>query len=152
MKIETLRDVLHWTTEFHQHLSSCLRHCSDKNESERAKMLLVYLAGHESELASVVSNFEKTGNTNALNTWCYEYIDKHPIIHHEHCNTPFAKLNATEIMEVIVDQHQQVIELYRYLFSRADIPSAKELLENLKSLEEHESMLMSQGANRLSDM
>jgi hypothetical protein len=55
-------------------------------------------------------------------------------------------------MEVISDQHQQVIELYRYLYLRADIPSAKELLENLKSLEEHESMLMSQGANRLSDM
>lgn len=55
-------------------------------------------------------------------------------------------------MEVIVDQHQQVIELYRYLASRADIPSAKELMESLRSLEEHEMMRMAQFANRFGDL
>jgi hypothetical protein len=69
-----------------------------------------------------------------------------------YCDEPFAKLNATEIMEVIVEQHEQVIELYRYLASRADIPSAKELLEPLKSLEEHEVMRAVQTANRFQDM
>lgn len=55
-------------------------------------------------------------------------------------------------MEVIIDQHQQVIELYRYLASRADIPSAKELLETLRSLEEHEVMRMAQSSNRFGDL
>lgn len=152
MQIETLKDVLHWTTEFHQHLSKCLLHCADKNESDRAKMLLGYLAEHEEKLAHVVDQFEKTGDSHALNTWGYEYLNKHPIVQHQHCDAPFAELDTMQIMAVIVEQQQQVIELYRDLFARADIPSARELLENLKSLEEHEAMLMSQGANRLDDL
>ena len=55
-------------------------------------------------------------------------------------------------MDLIVDQHQQVVELYRYLANRADIPSAKEMLESLVSLEEHEIMRVVHSANRFEDM
>ena len=150
MQIETLKDVLHWTREFHQHLSQCLSHCADKNMDDR--MILAYLSDHEKALTKVVSGFETSGDEHALNTWCYEYVAKHPIVRHAHCDAPFAELDATQIMEVIVDQHQQVIELYRYLASRADIPSAKELMESLRSLEEHEMMRMAQSANRFGDL
>lgn len=152
MQVETLKDVLHWTTEFHQHLSKCLAHCATQNDSERAKMLLDYLADHEKKLTHVVSRFEETGDSNALNTWCYEYVNKHPIVQHEYCNAPFSDLDAAQIMSVIVNQHQQVIELYRYLAERAGIPSAKELLEDLWSMEEHEMMRAVQAANRFEDM
>ena len=152
MQIETLKDVLHWTREFHQHLSQCLFHCADKNMEERARMILAYLSDHEKALTKVVSGFETSGDEHALNTYCYEYVAKHPIVRHAHCDAPFAELDATQIMEVIVDQHQQVIELYRYLASRAEIPSAKELMESLQSLEEHEMMRMAQSANRFGDL
>ena len=152
MQIETLKDVLHWTREFHQHLSQCLFHCADKNMDERARMILAYLSDHEKALTKVVSGFETSGDEHALNTYCYEYVAKHPIVRHAHCDAPFAELDATQIMEVIVDQHQQVIELYRYLASRAEIPSAKELMESLWSLEEHEMMRMTQSANRFEDL
>lgn len=152
MQIETLKDVLHWTREFHQHLSQCLSHCADKNTDERARMILAYLSDHEKSLTKVVNGFETSGDEHALNTWCMEYVAKHPIVRHAHCDAPFAELDAAQIMEVIVDQHQQVIELYRYLASRADIPSARELMESLRSLEEHEMMRMTQSTNRFSDM
>ena len=152
MQIETLKDVLHWTREFHQHLSQCLSHCADKNMDERARMILTYLSDHEKALTKVVGSFETTGDEHALNTWCYEYVAKHPIVRHAYCDAPFADLDATQIMEVIIDQHQQVIELYCYLASRADIPSAMELMESLRSLEEHELMRMAQSANRFGDM
>lgn len=152
MQVETLKDVLHWTREFHQHLSQCLSHCADKNTDERARMILGYLSDHEKTLSQLVSGFEKSGDEHALNTWCYEYVNKHPIVQHAHCDAPFADLDATQIMAVIVDQHQQVIELYRYLASRADIPSARELLEALRSLEENEMMRMAQSTNRFGDL
>lgn len=152
MQVETLKDVLHWTRAFHQHLSQCLSHCADKNTDERARMVLAYLSNHEKILSQVVSGFETSGDEHALNTWFYEYINKHPIVRHVHCDAPFADLDATQIMAVIVDQHQQVIELYRYLASRADIPSARELLETLRSLEENEMMRMTQSTNRFGDM
>lgn len=152
MQIETLREVLHWTKEFHQHLSKCLSDCADKNTDERARMILAYLYDHEKILTRVVDGFEQSGDEHALNTWCYEYVQKHPITKHAGCDAPFGDLDATQIMKVIVDQHQQIIELYRYLASRAEIPSARELLETLGTLEEHEIMRMAQSANRFSDM
>lgn len=152
MKIETLKDILHWTKEFHQHLSQCLSHCADKNTDKRARMVLDYLADHEKSLMKIVNGFASSSNEHALNTWCYEYVNRQPIIQHVHCDTPFADLDATQVIEVVVDQHQQVIELYRYLASRADIPSAQEMLESLKSMEEHEIMRMVQSTNRFGDM
>ena len=98
-------------------------------------MILAYLADHEASLAKVVNGFEKE-----------------PIVQHVHCEAPFAELDAVQIMDVIVNQHQQVIELYRYLAARADIPSAQEMLVSLTSLEEHEIMRMVHSCNRFEDM
>tara|TARA_R110001599_G_scaffold200428_1_gene397138 strand:+ start:1291 stop:1749 length:459 start_codon:yes stop_codon:yes gene_type:complete len=152
MEIETLKDILNWTQKFHQHLNHCLTHCADENMNERSQMLLTYLADHEKTLSKVIEGFLVSGQEHALNTWSYEYVNKQPIVQHVHCDAPFAALDSRQIIDVIVDQHQQVIDLYRYLSTRADIPSAKELLESLKSLEEHEIMRMVHSANRLEDM
>lgn len=152
MKIETLKDILHWTREFHQQLGNCLAHSTDSNDGYRERLLLDYLTEHEEKLAHVVETFEHSDNTNALNTWCYEFLNKAPIVQHQHSDAPFAELNTQQIMAVIVDQHQQVIELYRHLCARAEVPSAVELLENLKSLEEHEAMKIVHSANRLEDI
>lgn len=152
MQIETLKDVLHWSREFHQYLSQCLSHCAKTNPNERARMILEYLANHEKTLAEIAGGFATTGDEHALNTWCYEYVTHHPITQHDFCDTPFADLDEAQIMTVVVNQHQVVLELYQDISSRAVIPSAKELLERLRSSEEHEAMRMVQDTNRFSDM
>jgi len=152
MQVETLKDVLNWTREFHQHLASCMQHCATQNESERAKLLLDYLSDHEQKLVEVLDGFLDSADEKALSTWCYEYLDKHPIVHHEKCDKPFAEMSADEIITEITRQHGQIIELYRYLRGRDAALSWQELLDQLVSLEEHEAMRMSQAANRLHDL
>lgn len=152
MQVENLRDVLKWTREAHQLMASCMQHCVGENESARAKLLLDYLADHEQKLVGVLEEFEKTANASALNTWCIEFLDKHPITRHKKCEIPFAELSADEIHLEVMHQHGQIIELYRYLLNHADIPEAQGLLEQLLSLEEHEATRMSQAANRLHDL
>jgi len=152
VQVETLRDVLVWTREFHKNLSACLQHCFGKSENTRSQMLLEYLTKHEQEMSQTVDGFVKTAETRALNTWCYDYMDKHPILHSEQCHAPFQDLEPDEIMRVITDQHEQVIELYRYLYGRADIEETRELMEELKSLEEQGIKQMVQSVNRMRDM
>lgn len=152
MQAENLKDVLDWTIDFHQQLSLCLADCAKKNESERAKLLLDYFAQHEQDLTKVITEFKKTASSNALNTWCYEYLDKHPIMKHKHTDIPFADLDTLKITETVIHMHQQVITLYRDLMAQIVVNSAHELLEELLSLEEHEAMRMTQSANRLEDM
>lgn len=149
MQIETLKDVLHWTKEFHQQLAHNLAENGKSNDSDRAKMLLDYLDQHETKLAQTIAKFEETGDQNALNTWCYEFLDKHPITQHQQPDILLENLSSSEITTAIAKQHQQIIELYRYLHNRAETASAKELLENLLALEKHEVMQMVQNANRL---
>ena len=152
MQVETIRDVLNWTVSFHTNLKDCLTHCSTQNKDERARMVLTYLSDHEGSLARVVKGFIKTADEKALNTWCYDYMEKHPIIKHGHCDSPFKELDMAHIMEKVVNQHEQVLELYTHLYSRVDINSAKDLLDTIHDVQENEIRRMVQSANRFSDM
>jgi hypothetical protein len=152
VQAENLSDILDWTIDFHRQLSLCLADCVNENESERARLLLKYLAEREQALTKVVMEFKKTASSKALNTWCYEYLDKHPIIKHKHTDLPFINFSTLQITENVMHMHQQVITLYRDLTAQIVVNSAHKLLRELLSLEEHEAMRMSQSANRLEDL
>ena len=152
MQVETIRDALNWTENFHRHLYDSMIHSAETTGNARSQLLLKYLAEHEKKLANVVSEIEQSGDEDALGTWIYEYLDKHPIIDHEYCDASFSELKTEQIMEIIIHQHKQVIDLYSYLNDQAEIPPTQELMEEMRSLEEHEIMVMSQSANRLEDM
>ncbi|PCH85909.1 MAG: ATPase [Piscirickettsiaceae bacterium] len=152
MKIEKLKDIINWTRDSHEALANCMKRCVNENENARARLLLNYLIEHEEKLGNVLDEFNKSGNANALNTWCIEYLDKSPVVLRNDNDRPFAQMQADEIMGEISRHHQQIIELYTYLLGQADIPEAQDLLKQLVSLEEHEVMRMAQAANRLRDL
>ncbi|MBU6951343.1 ATPase [Hahella sp. HN01] len=152
MHAETLRNVLHWTKEFHQQLSKSLLQSAGLHENEGSRLLLDYLARHETLLSNVIDGFEHTGELKALNTWCYEYLEMHPTHPLADGEIHYESLNSQQIIETVMEKHQHIIELYRYLHAKAATPSTQELLENLMKLEEHEAMLMSQNGNRLDEM
>ena len=126
--------------------------CAAKNQNPRAQMLLDYFARHERSLSQMVSGFEHAADNKAISTWCYDYLDKHPILHSTECSAPFAELDDEEIMGVVTEQHDQVIDLYRYLHTKAEIPSTQELMDELESLESQETRQMVQGANRMHEI
>jgi hypothetical protein len=79
-------------------------------------------------------------------------LGNEPIDPHRACDRPFAQMSVEEICEAVFDLHNQVIELYRYLQGRAEIPEARELLQALLEMEEHETMRLAQQSNRIRDM
>lgn len=152
MKVETLKDVLEWTKLTHLNLSQCMAHCAEHHDSERARMLLKYLSGHESVLMTVLQGFIDVSSPKVLSTWCLEYLDRQPIVTHENCEASFISQDLSEIIEAVVAQHHQIISLYKHLHSRAEIPSVIELTKQLVELEEHYAMQMVQGSNRIEDI
>ncbi|HDY85935.1 hypothetical protein LCGC14_0996180 [marine sediment metagenome] len=152
MQVETLKDLLNWTVDFHHQLSGSLADSAGENDNERAKLLLNYLAEHEQNVCKIIKEFLTNANSNALNTWCYEYLNKHSIIKHTHADAPFADFDTAKINEAVTHLHQQVITLYEDLLAQIPANSAHELLEEVFSLEQHEAMRISQSANRLEDM
>lgn len=152
MKIETLKDVLHWTAELHRRLSQYLEEYGAQMHDERAGLLIDFLKKHETELAGLVSRFEATADDKALRSWCYEYFEKNPQWLQPVAELDFDTRDIESLMARIIEQHNRVIELYRYLHAQEGAPSAKELLQNLIELERHEAMLMAMGSNRLQDI
>ncbi|OMH31773.1 hypothetical protein [Motiliproteus sp. MSK22-1] len=151
MQIETIKDVLAWTRELHRYLQKCIHHCSEKSKSDRQMMLLNYLAEHENTLCDVIEKLEASSDDKALNTWCIEYVDKRPISPHGECEGSFSEMKVDEIMAEVFHMHNQVIELYRYLYSRAGASSPKGLLGALLELEQNESIQIALETGRLKD-
>ena len=152
MALKTLGEIVSWTRDLHQHLSECMQHCQHENESARAQMLLTYLSTHEARLDEVVSGFEKLGRDKALQTWTSEYLALHPIVVRESCDEPYAKMLSDDIVDEILGQHEEIITLYRFLETRAETKSTREIMTFLRELEESEVRVMMQAINRFADM
>jgi hypothetical protein len=152
MEVETLRDVIHWTKDVHLQLSECLSKCKKDNEDERAKMVLSYLSSYEKKLAKVFQSFEEKGDERALNTWCIEYINKFKRHNGGFSDEPFVGLNAQQVVATVVESHEYLMSLFNFLSMQAATASTKELMEEISSFEEHETMKMVQATNRFEDM
>lgn len=152
MEIKTFSDLIDWTRQLHSHLAKCLTHCSSKNEEERARLLLDYLAQHEASMEKMVTEFEVHADPKVMKTYIYDYLSYRPIQSHRVCNAPYATLGFDDICREVFDYHQQVIDLYRDIEERAEIPEAKALLGSLRALEEHEAMRLTRQTGRMSDL
>lgn len=150
MKLETLKDVLHWTGEFHRQLALHLMSGAKVRQDVRVQWLLEYLAAHERLLQHTLLGFQQQASVNALNTWCCEYLDKQPV--RLILALEFSKMSSAEIVAEVMAQHERLIGLYRYLLAKADTESARELLGQLLALEQHEAMRMARDAGRLDEL
>ncbi|WP_322002971.1 ATPase [Marinobacter alexandrii] len=152
MDIKTFGELINWTRDLHAHLARCLSHCATKNEEERARALLEYLATHESEMERIVNEFKSQGDSKALETRVYDYLSHHPIKTHRTCDEPYAQLDFEGICREIFDFHDQIEDLYRTMADKAEIPEARELLQSLLIMEENEAMRLARQIGRMDDL
>tara|TARA_Y100001933_G_scaffold37934_1_gene33777 strand:+ start:211 stop:669 length:459 start_codon:yes stop_codon:yes gene_type:complete len=152
MDIKTFGELINWTRDLHAHLARCLSHCATKNEEERARALLDYLATHESEMERIVNEFKSQGDSKALETRVYDYLSHHPIKTHRTCDEPYAQLDFEGICREVFDFHDQIEDLYRTMADKAEIPEAKELLQSLLTMEENEAMRLARQIGRMNDL
>ena len=68
------------------------------------------------------------------------------------CAVRYAKLDFAGISREVFDFHDQIIDLYKTLDGKAEIPEAKELLESLLTMEQNESMRLARQVGRMDDL
>ena len=118
----------------------------------RGQLLLAYLSAHERKLTDLLEIMESEGDIKALQTWCYDYLRSYPIEHAPTDDKDWSDLSTDEIMVRIENDHNRLIDLYRHLRDQVDTDPAQALVDELLSLEQHDAMAISQGANRLNDL
>jgi len=152
MEIRTFRDLVDWTRQRHAHLAKCLHDSAENHRDERASALLDYLARHEQLLERTIAEFEKQADPKVMDTLLYDYTGHKPIVLSPLPETGYANLDYDQIERDIFSFHEQVMELYEDLIANIDIPDVNSLLEDLKSLEQHEAMLVAQQVGRMDDI
>lgn len=152
MEIRTFSELIEWTRQLHENLAQCLSHCASRHGDERASLLLDYLASHETEMEKMVASFERQADSKVSGTYVYDYIPHNPITTHLVCDDHYAKLDADAIRAEVVDFHNQIINLYRTLLGKAEIPEAAELMQSLLDMEEHETKRLVYQVARMDDL
>jgi GTP-binding protein EngB required for normal cell division len=152
MEVKTFADLIDWTRQLHHHLAQCFAECASEHQTEKGRFLLDYLAEHEAQMEKMVLAFELKADPKMLHTYIYDYLSHTPIVTHRTCNKPYAILSFDDICKEVFDYHQQIIELYRDLSAKADIPEAIETLQELLKMEEHEVMRMARESGRMYDI
>jgi hypothetical protein len=145
MTIKKISDVVHWAREYHQLLAECLQQSKEHGLLDRGQLLLHYLSAHEIRLSETLNRFEHAADADslkALHTWCYDYLEQHPVKSHPDYDRPFTELSTPEIMQRLEHEHAQIIMLYKHLRGNVETPSAQDYMDQLISLEEHEGMLL----------
>ncbi|MDX1536866.1 hypothetical protein [Arsukibacterium sp.] len=152
MKVESFRDLLDWTSGYHQHLSNCFADSARAQSDKRSQLLLNYLADKEMDLATRVRGFKDVGEDKALNTWCTAHIDKHPLMVEAVCDDAYTTMDTNEIITEVEKQHELITLLYHNLMERSHPPKMQELLGEVHDLEKELAQQMMHGANRLEDI
>ncbi|MGO1232505.1 MAG: ATPase [Marinobacter sp.] len=152
MEIKTFADLIEWTRQMHEHHARCLKESAALNGNERISALLEYLGTHEDLLAREVAEYQNQADSKAMQTRLYDYGVHKPVEKNRTCDMQYNDKSFDEISREIFAFHDRVIALYDSLAGKAEIREAKELAEDLKELEEHESMRMAGSIGRMQDL
>ncbi|MEX2321267.1 MAG: ATPase, partial [Saccharospirillum sp.] len=140
MEIKTFEDLIEWSRELHHQMNRCMQSGMKAQTDERAKELLRYLADHEKALEEMVISFEQKADSKALKTHVYDYLSNGPVTTHRTCDASYDTLDYEGISREVFDYHTQLIDLYKSLIGKAETANARELMQSLLDMEEHESM------------
>lgn len=151
MEIKTFEDLIEWVRQLHAHLAESLRESAAGNADERARALLNYLSDHEDKLVGITAEFERQADPKAMKTRLYDYIE-HKSLNGRKPDTHYAGLSYDDICREVFEFHDEVIALYKALASKAEIPEARELMEELQEMEEHEAMRMARQSGSSRDV
>lgn len=146
MKAETFEDLIKWNSGVHDMLADRMQHAVEINADERAKGLLIYLAGHERMLADTVRKIGDRADQKALKTWLYEHVSE-DLPPRDDRKLDFDHWDYEQISAEVVDIHNQIIELYRYMVERAAIPEEEEVMQQLYDLQINETMHLADQVN-----
>ncbi|KJH81019.1 ATPase [Pseudomonas sp. KSR10] len=151
MNIERCEDLIDWTSQAHARLSTCMSDGANERSDSLAKMLLVYLAQHEQGLTSTIARIKEHADPRALHTRLHDAVEGDRLAL-DLDGEAYGQMSVDEISREIFAIHNQIIDLYRSLETRPGLDRARELLEEMLQLEEHETMRLAQQVNRMHEL
>lgn len=152
MKVETLGHLVTWSGAVHRELAKRLSTAAERTEDGPSKWFIEYAAKHEAKMAEEIAGLERSIDAKGRDTWLYDWLDHPPQPPERITGDTTGDLSFNAISRAVFEVHNQIMSMFKQLLPRADIPEAKELIENVIGLEEGHTRQMAQQMNRIRDM
>lgn len=149
MQVESIKEALAWTQNFHQNLAGTLEAKKYESDDERTNMLLDYLTDCEESLVKDLESLKSAADSHVLKTWGYEYMENFPPKNALDHDGALANLGQEQVVKHVEERHNEVIELYEHLKSKAHVPEVYDFIDQVMELERNEAKKIAQSTNRL---
>lgn len=150
MSYTTVRGILEYSEALHRKVSAVYEQLRDATQQARMDMLLKLLAAHEAKMAEALASYQEASHEAMLNEWHQfepESVDK--VLPHYHRLEDSLTVEELVEMAIAVDGH--LLATYKELASEASSQKARELFENLATLEHAEKVSAVRAALSVND-
>ncbi len=142
MSFQQTKDVLRWTSDFHQELASEYRVLAESASSDRLRLILEYLADHEDESQRGLRDHLQTGASGVLASWTRSVpaLPQPTLLGIQ--KSCLDNTGSDEITELAVHMHATLQTMYDMLAKAAETDEVRELMESLRDGEAAETRRM----------
>lgn len=151
MSYRTVGDILAFAGKLHEALSRQYAELEVLTTSERAAMLLDYLNRHEHQMSLLMKTYGKDITNGALNTWL-QYAPEFKIEELIEKVRSVDLQSVDSIVQTALEVDDFLVRLYAIMAEKSDIPSVRELLQNLLRIENIERHRIARNAYSSNDM
>lgn len=150
MRFETVRDIVEQSRQLHRALAAQYTELEQLTTSERAQLMLDYLARHERRLAEAMGQYEQDAARGLLDAW----LQYAPTLDAAELVTRLRDVDLNDLDAVVaaalaVDEH--LLAVYREIEEQADTEELREVARSLQRIESNEAHRLARAAFRLRD-
>lgn len=151
MRYETVKEVLDHARELHEGLAGYYRRLGGEAQGEKVRMLLDYLARHETAMAQSLGRYSRETAANIRDAWFRNAPDE-DILACIPPARPVERMTLGEIIDLSIQLDDCIIDLYRRAAQAAELPEAREAFRSLLEGERQEKKRMVRQALGLNDL
>lgn len=151
MRFKTVKDVVEHARQLHKQIAGFYKQLSNRQHQERIKMLLDYLARHETNLEKMLASFEKDRSQQIWDEW-FQFATDDTLPQTLKGAAVHANMDVDEIISLALQLDDYFINLYRDMAQNASSAAVKEIFENLLAFEQQEKNRTVRAALSLKDL
>ena len=135
-----IRDVLKTIEKYHHTLANLYERVGEREEDERLRWLLGYMARHEDHFQGALRRYEESAAKGVLDSWV-QFAEGEALEAALRNYRVDASMSADEVIEAALKFDAALLDLYPQLAEETAAPHVQELFTSLLQMEENKEHL-----------
>lgn len=139
MAAKQVRDVLRSIEKYHHALAGLYEKLGEREEDERLRWLLGYMARHEDHFQGALRRYEESAAESVLDTWV-QFADG-DVLDEALRESRIHAMSADEVIEAALKFDAALLDMYQQIAIETSAPHVQELFRSLLQMEENKEHL-----------